>query len=83
MSGELNYRVDDIQEVIERVKKKYSGSGLEDFTDGYSINHDEWRLNIRSSNTEPLLRLNIEAKREGLVENITEDIEALIKSESK
>jgi phosphomannomutase len=78
MSGELNYRVKDIKIVISNVQQKFSNDGQEDFTDGYSLETPEWRFNIRGSNTEPLLRLNIEARREGLVEQIRKQIEEII-----
>jgi phosphomannomutase len=83
MSGELNYRVKDIKKVIADVKQKFVGDGKEDFTDGYSLESSDWRFNIRSSNTEPLLRLNIEARQAGLVEKIRAEIEAIINSEPK
>jgi len=80
MSGELNYHVKDIKAVIEKVKEKFHGEGTEDFTDGYSLETAEWRFNIRGSNTEPLLRLNIEARKDGLVDHIRQEIEKLIES---
>jgi phosphomannomutase/phosphoglucomutase len=78
MSGELNYHVKDIKAVIEKVKERFHGEGQEDFTDGYSLETAEWRFNIRGSNTEPLLRLNIEARKPDLVDHIREEIETLI-----
>ncbi|MDX6497882.1 MAG: phosphomannomutase [Blastocatellia bacterium] len=83
MSGELNYRVKDIKKVIADVKQKFVGDGKEDFTDGYSLESSDWRFNIRSSNTEPLLRLNIEARQAGLVEKIRAKIEVIINAEPK
>jgi len=83
MSGELNYRVKDIQKVIAAVKQQFAKDGKEDFTDGYSLETNDWRFNIRPSNTEPLLRLNIEARQAGLVEKIKAEIEAIINSEPK
>ena len=80
MSGELNYRVDDVNKVIDAVKSKFSKEGTEDFTDGYSLETTNWRFNIRPSNTEPLLRLNIEARKEGLVEKIVAQVESIIGS---
>jgi phosphomannomutase len=80
MSGELNYRVADAQQTIENVKDRLSEKGQEDFTDGYSLTADDWRFNIRPSNTEPLLRLNIEARKPGLVEKIHGEIEPIIGS---
>ena len=78
MSGELNYRVRDIKTVISKVQEKYRGQGEEDFTDGYSLETPEWRFNIRGSNTEPLLRLNIETRKPELVDQITKEIETII-----
>src|SRR5215213_2663941 len=80
MSGELNYRVKDIKTVIDEVKEKFHGEGEEDFTDGYSLETPEWRFNIRGSNTEPLLRLNIEARKPELVDQIRQQIEKMIES---
>ena len=80
MSGELNYRVKDAQQTIAAVKDRFSKEGAEDFTDGYSLTTDDWRFNIRPSNTEPLLRLNIEARKPGLVEKIRDEIEPIIGS---
>jgi phosphomannomutase len=81
MSGELNYRVKDIQQVIGEVKTHFSKQGTEDYTDGYSLETGDWRFNIRSSNTEPLLRLNVEARKPGLVEKVRAEIQTIIGSE--
>jgi phosphomannomutase len=78
MSGELNYRVADVQKTIAAVKAHFDGKGAEDFTDGYSLTGDDWRFNIRSSNTEPLLRLNIEARKPYLVDGIRAETEDII-----
>lgn len=78
MSGELNYHVKDVKATIENVKEKFHGEGTEDFTDGYSLETPEWRFNIRGSNTEPLLRLNIEARKPELVDQTRKEIEAII-----
>ena len=83
MSGELNYRVKDIKKVIADVKQKFAAEGKEDFTDGYSLESSDWRFNIRPSNTEPLLRLNIEARQAGPVEKLQAEIEGIINSEPK
>ena len=80
MSGELNYRVEDAQKTITAVKDRFSKEGREDFTDGYSLETNNWRFNIRPSNTEPLLRLNIEARKPGLVERVRAEAEAVIGS---
>ena len=61
VSGEINREVADPDAVIRAVEKKY-GHGQKDFTDGLSIAFPEFRFNIRKSNTEPLLRLNVESR---------------------
>lgn len=61
-SGEMNFRVKDAHAAIAAVRAAY-GSGAElDELDGLSIAHPMWRLNLRQSNTEPLVRLNLEAR---------------------
>ncbi len=62
-SGELNYRVPDARAASAAVEARYGGSALAvDYTDGVSFEFPDWRFNLRSSNTEPLLRLNVEAR---------------------
>jgi phosphomannomutase len=60
-SGEINSRIDDPAGKIEELKDKYS-DGKVDLVDGVSVEYDQWRFNVRMSNTEPLLRLNVETK---------------------
>ena len=62
-SGEINRRVADAKATIQRVEERYKqGSRSIDYTDGLSIEFDQWRFNLRSSNTEPLIRLNVESR---------------------
>lgn len=61
VSGEINFKVKDIAAAIKDIEQ-YFADGQFDRTDGVSISFDSWRLNLRSSNTEPLLRLNVEAR---------------------
>lgn len=61
-SGEINFKVKDLKETIARILAHYEPLNPEiDTTDGISLNFGEWRFNVRASNTEPLLRLNIES----------------------
>src|SRR5437868_2944881 len=60
-SGEINTRVDDPNAVIDRVARAFSGRGSENRLDGLTVEFDDWRFKLRPSNTEPLLRLNLEA----------------------
>ncbi len=78
MSGEFNYTVKNIKEILEKVRQRYKDYGKEDFIDGYSLESEDWRFNIRPSNTQPLLRLNVEAKENHLVEKIKKEIEEII-----
>jgi phosphomannomutase len=62
-SGEINRRVPDGAKAIAAVEARYApGAVAIDYTDGLSIEHADWRLNLRSSNTEPLIRLNVESR---------------------
>jgi phosphomannomutase len=62
-SGEINFRVDDPAACLERVLAAYRHHQPQlDYTDGLSAEFPDWRFNLRSSNTEPLLRLNIETR---------------------
>ncbi len=65
VSGEINMTVGDSQKVINAVKEYFSGQQYEfDATDGIGLSFENWRFNIRSSNTEPLLRLNVESRKD-------------------
>jgi phosphomannomutase len=62
-SGEINRKVEDAAAVIARVEAKYTPrAAAVDRTDGLSVEFAQWRFNLRSSNTEPLLRLNVESR---------------------
>jgi phosphomannomutase/phosphomannomutase/phosphoglucomutase len=64
-SGEINRRVPDARTVIARIREEYLENVLSvDYTDGLSMEFDEWRFNLRSSNTEPVLRLNVESRED-------------------
>lgn len=62
-SGEINRRVPDGAAAIKAVEAKYGPQAVTvDYTDGLSLEYPRWRLNLRSSNTEPLIRLNVESR---------------------
>jgi phosphomannomutase len=62
-SGEMNFKVDDARKAIEKVLLAYRADALSiDETDGVSLAFDSWRFNLRRSNTEPLVRLNVEGR---------------------
>jgi phosphomannomutase len=62
-SGEINREISDAKAVTARVQSHYAKRALQvDYTDGLSMEFEQWRFNLRSSNTEPLVRLNVEAR---------------------
>jgi phosphomannomutase len=81
-SGEINFRVADVPAMVARVEAELAprAQGL-DRTDGLSLDFGDWRLNLRASNTEPLLRLNVEARGDaGLVAEGVARVRALIEN---
>ncbi len=80
-SGEINRKVANAAEVIAKLEKQYTG-GAADYVDGLSVAFDKWRFNVRSSNTEPVLRLNVETRGDrALLKEKTEEMLTLIGGE--
>jgi phosphomannomutase len=79
-SGEINSEVHDQAAAIERISQVYA-SGRHDRTDGLTVEFDDWWFNVRPSNTEPLLRLNVEARTPEMLEEKTREVLALIEGE--
>ena len=79
-SGEINSRVDDQQARIEAIAKAMD-AGRQDRLDGLTVEFDDWWCNVRASNTEPLLRLNVEARTPELLEAKTAEVLALIEGD--
>lgn len=81
-SGEINFKVDDAAAVLQRIIAKYAAGALVfDRTDGISLDFKDWRFNVRTSNTEPLLRLNVESRGdENLMKEKTAELERLIRA---
>lgn len=79
-SGEINSRVADPIATIEKVAAAYAAFG-QDRLDGLTVDCGEWWFNLRPSNTEPLLRLNLEAPDERAVETHTAEVLALVREE--
>ncbi|HDS1655288.1 phosphomannomutase [Stenotrophomonas maltophilia] len=79
-SGEINFKVADAKAAVARVMEHFAAqSPVLDNTDGISADFGDWRFNLRSSNTEPLLRLNVEARGDAaLMQARTDDISRLI-----
>ena len=61
-SGEINRKVEDSKAVLAAIEAKYAEGGKVDKLDGLSIEYDNWRFNVRVSNTEPVMRLNVETR---------------------
>lgn len=81
-SGEINYTVKDSKSIMQKIQAHFSSlNPMIDQTDGISLEFDTGRLNIRISNTEPLLRLNVESQGDmALVKQRVDEIETLIDS---
>jgi phosphomannomutase len=81
-SGEINRHLKDGKAAIKRVENEYGGVARHvDYTDGLSIEFDDWRFNLRTSNTEPLVRLNVESRGdEALMRAKTEELLSLLES---
>lgn len=81
-SGEINYRVVDVNDVLGRVEAHYASAAIAvDRTDGLGMSFEDWRFNLRASNTEPLLRLNVETRADtGGINRRVSEIEDLIRS---
>ena len=81
ISGEINSTVADSKAVLAKIEETYAPNALSvDKTDGLSIAYENWRFNVRSSNTEPLLRLNVEARGDkALLDEKTQELVTLIR----
>jgi phosphomannomutase len=79
ISGEINSTVGDPQGKIDEIAKRYSNGDVT-WLDGVSVDYDDWHFNVRPSNTEPLLRLNLEAFSKEEMEARTEEVLSLIRS---
>jgi phosphomannomutase len=79
-SGEINRKVGDALAVIAKIRQRYGPSALSiDETDGVGMDFDAWRFNLRMSNTEPLIRLNVESRGDlMLMKEKTDELLALI-----
>lgn len=77
-SGEINSDVADVKIVLERIKTQYADGQL-NFLDGVTVEYPDWWFNVRGSNTEPLIRLNLEAKTPELMAAKRDEVLALIR----
>jgi phosphomannomutase len=80
ITGEINTPVGDVALKLQELKERYAGEGRISHLDGISVEADGWHFNVRPSNTEPLLRLNLEARSHELMERKRDEVLALIRS---
>ena len=80
ITGELNTPVSDVALKLEELEDRFGPQGEVSHLDGISVNADEWHFNVRPSNTEPLLRLNLEARSEELMEQKRDEVLDVIRA---
>jgi phosphomannomutase len=80
LTGEINTEVADVAGKLEELKKRFGTEGEVSELDGLSIDAGDWHMNVRPSNTEPLLRLNLEARTSELMERKRDEVLAAIRS---
>ena len=82
-SGEINSKLKDADAALERVTNTYKPqASVVDTTDGLGLEFGNWRFNLRKSNTEPVIRLNVESRGDiALMEEKTEELLAAIRAE--
>src|ERR687895_186463 len=80
LTGELNTPVADVPLKLQELKERFGSNGRVSHLDGVSVDFDDWHFNVRPSNTEPLLRLNLEARSQELMERKRDEVLALIRA---
>ena len=80
ITGELNTPVRDVALKLQELKERFGREGKVSHLDGISVESDDWHMNVRPSNTEPLLRLNLEARSRELMERKRDEVVAVIRS---
>jgi phosphomannomutase len=78
LTGELNMPVEDVALKLQELKEHFAGQGKISHLDGVSVTADDWHMNVRPSNTEPLLRLNLEALDPDLMKRKRDEVLAVI-----
>jgi phosphomannomutase len=79
ITGELNTPVKDVALKLQELKERYAGEGEVSHLDGISVTADDWHFNVRPSNTEPLLRLNLEARSQALMDRKRDEVLGVIR----
>jgi phosphomannomutase len=78
LTGELNVPVSDVAVKLQEIKERFASEGAVSHLDGISVEAEDWHFNVRPSNTEPLLRLNLEALSQELMEQKRDEVLALM-----
>ncbi|MCK4998893.1 MAG: phosphomannomutase/phosphoglucomutase, partial [Anaerohalosphaera sp.] len=76
-SGEMNFKVEDKAAAMKELSRNYATGQIDDL-DGVTIQFKEWWFNVRPSNTEPLLRLNVEAKTQDLLYDMLDELQQIL-----
>jgi phosphomannomutase len=80
ITGELNTPVPDVALKLQELKERFGAEGRVSHLDGVSVDAEDWHMNVRPSNTEPLLRLNLEALSQELMEQKRDEVLDVIRS---
>jgi phosphomannomutase len=80
ITGELNTPVPDVAVKLQELKERFGAEGKVSHLDGISVEAPDWHMNVRPSNTEPLLRLNLEARSKELMERKRDEVLDVIRS---
>jgi phosphomannomutase len=80
LTGELNTPVPDVDAKLRELEERFAGQGKVSHLDGVSVDADGWHFNVRPSNTEPLLRLNLEARSQELMERKRDEVLDVIRA---
>ena len=80
ITGEINTPVPDVAVKLQELKERFGREGTVSHLDGVSVDAGDWHMNVRPSNTEPLLRLNLEARSTDLMERKRDEVLAVIRS---
>jgi phosphomannomutase len=80
LTGEINTPVSDVALKLQELKERFGPEGRVSHLDGLSVESDDWHFNVRPSNTEPLLRLNLEACSEDLMNRKRDEVLDVIRS---
>jgi len=80
ITGELNTPVADVALKLEELEERFGPEGTVSHLDGLSVDAEDWRMNVRPSNTEPLLRLNLEARSRELMESTRDEVLGVIRA---